>query len=401
MQVSPNRRSNPGRRPRRNNEYATNHIYSFASTATASTATASTATATTTPAAFISPRGSSHPNSVFKLAPKLVIRAARPYIAKMRQELSFQKDDYFFVIDQRTGYYEVINPVQKLRGLVPIDYFEELKSSDQVTNLNYYPISPAATPESLDYEDLDPPEVHQTLDDQLEDFIDESVNLKESFYENVCFVDVPDVQVSILKKKWVFTILLRFYDGTLQTLFRSYDEFFNLQLLILLNFPTEAGYDHQPRIIPFLPIPEPLDENEILKRKNYLSLYLNQLLFSCPKHLIDSDKLETFFAPRQEDISTTSPLVFDSSAVLLDLIDNLKIVDKTVKIRLTLGRDIQEFQVSSTITYNQLRREIEEILELSIEDVLFKDEAAQIIVIYGDKDLGMLLKMEKVSIYVS
>ncbi|KAJ3074775.1 bud emergence protein 1, partial [Quaeritorhiza haematococci] len=73
------------------------------------------------------PRGSSHPASVFNLPPKKVVRAVADYTAQYAQELSFKKGDFFYVInDDNYTYYEVINPIARVRGLVPISLFEGL-----------------------------------------------------------------------------------------------------------------------------------------------------------------------------------------------------------------------------------------------------------------------------------
>ena len=411
--TSPSTSPSAGRRRARG--YPTTPVYSFASTAT---------TTDRIQPSLINARGSSHPDSVFQLSPKLVIKAFKPYLAKFKFELSFQQDDYFFVIDQRAEYYEVINPVQKLRGLVPIDYFEEIRSTpqeyDHVPSLNYHPISPAMTPESIEYPNLVPPDfprhyspaLVKTLKrktntiPRLTTTLDQDkalnlINTPTTFFDNICFVDVPDVQVSSSQKKWMYTILLRFLDGTQRILYRSYDEFFNLQLTILLHFPIEAGYDLSPRQIPFLPAPQLLDADQITKRKQYLGYYLDALLFTCPEAVVNSDKMKSFFTVRDEDLQTSVPLAFDSSAALLDLIDNFKVIDKSVTIRLTLGHDIQEFDVSSTISYTVLREIIQDKLAFTIEDLLFKDEADQMIVVFGERDLQMLLKLDLISLWVS
>jgi hypothetical protein len=44
-------------------------------------------------------RGSSHPNAIFNLPPKKIIKAIRNYKAEYPGELSFEKDDFFYVIE--------------------------------------------------------------------------------------------------------------------------------------------------------------------------------------------------------------------------------------------------------------------------------------------------------------
>jgi len=64
-------------------------------------------------------------SEVYRQPPKKVIRAITDYTAKYSMELSFSEGDFFYVItDSKMGYFEVINPVQQIRGVVPADCFE-------------------------------------------------------------------------------------------------------------------------------------------------------------------------------------------------------------------------------------------------------------------------------------
>jgi hypothetical protein len=74
-------------------------------------------------------RGSSHPNAIFNLPPKKIIKATMPYQAQGPGELSFAKDDFFYVIDDRpdSKTYEVINPLQKTRGIVHYHCFKSIE----------------------------------------------------------------------------------------------------------------------------------------------------------------------------------------------------------------------------------------------------------------------------------
>lgn len=59
--------------------------------------------------------------------PKKVIRALQTYKAKAPQELSFEKGDFFHVVeDVNAGqWYQAHNPATGARGLVPAAMFEE------------------------------------------------------------------------------------------------------------------------------------------------------------------------------------------------------------------------------------------------------------------------------------
>ncbi|KAJ3269608.1 bud emergence protein 1 [Terramyces sp. JEL0728] len=76
----------------------------------------------------IQPRGSSNPKQIFNLPPKKIIKASKAFQATKTGELSFQKGDFFYVIQERPELevYEVTNPILKLRGLVPMSHFQNV-----------------------------------------------------------------------------------------------------------------------------------------------------------------------------------------------------------------------------------------------------------------------------------
>ncbi|KAJ3009954.1 bud emergence protein 1 [Thoreauomyces humboldtii] len=72
-------------------------------------------------------RASSHSSEIFNQPPKMVIRAIRDYKAQFINELEFRRGDFFFVIHALDDfYYEVMDPVKRVRGLVPRSHFDTL-----------------------------------------------------------------------------------------------------------------------------------------------------------------------------------------------------------------------------------------------------------------------------------
>ncbi|KAJ3151884.1 bud emergence protein 1 [Geranomyces michiganensis] len=64
---------------------------------------------------------------MFNQPPKKVIRATRDYKAQFVNELEFCRGEFFYVItDLDDFYYEVMNPIARVRGLVPRSHFESL-----------------------------------------------------------------------------------------------------------------------------------------------------------------------------------------------------------------------------------------------------------------------------------
>ncbi|KAJ1894092.1 bud emergence protein 1, partial [Kickxella alabastrina] len=72
--------------------------------------------------------------------PKRVIRARQDYIARETAELTFKKDDFFYVLStphEEDRWYEVTNPLSGERGLVPAFCFEVMETrQDRLNRIN-------------------------------------------------------------------------------------------------------------------------------------------------------------------------------------------------------------------------------------------------------------------------
>ncbi|KAJ2345978.1 bud emergence protein 1, partial [Coemansia sp. RSA 2618] len=82
-------------------------------------------------------------------APKRVIRAVRNYVAIETAELTFKKDDFFYVLStphETDRWYEVSNPLSGERGLVPASCFEIMESrQDRINRINRSASNASAT----------------------------------------------------------------------------------------------------------------------------------------------------------------------------------------------------------------------------------------------------------------
>ena len=64
-------------------------------------------------------------------APKSIVRAVYPYTAQHNDELSFKKNDFFYVNEEpMKNWYIASNPLTGVRGLVPKPYFEVIQRQD-------------------------------------------------------------------------------------------------------------------------------------------------------------------------------------------------------------------------------------------------------------------------------
>ncbi|KAJ2786394.1 bud emergence protein 1 [Coemansia interrupta] len=88
----------------------------------------------------------------FQQAPKRVIRARQDYIARETAELTFKKDDFFYVLStphENDQWYEVTNPLTGKRGLVPAAFFEIMESrQDRLNRINRSSSNASTTDES-------------------------------------------------------------------------------------------------------------------------------------------------------------------------------------------------------------------------------------------------------------
>ncbi|KAJ2616947.1 bud emergence protein 1 [Coemansia sp. RSA 1365] len=73
-------------------------------------------------------------------APKRVVRAVRNYVARESTELTFKKDDFFYVFStphDSDEWYDVTNPLTGERGLAPSSFFEVMESrQDRINRIN-------------------------------------------------------------------------------------------------------------------------------------------------------------------------------------------------------------------------------------------------------------------------
>jgi hypothetical protein len=215
---------------------------------------------------------------------------------------------------------------------------------------------------------------------------------------SVAETDVPKCELR--GDQWIFTIQLMLTDSRTTVLFRTYDDIWALHIGILHHFPDESGYENQPRIVPFLPQPRKLVAEEAQNTRHILVFYL-ATIFSLPPTILDSPHLAKFFTPRQNagDLMTAIPLVFDASDALLDLIDDMQ--DHMVRITLHLDdRNNVVFNESSEITYTGLMRVVQARARHRVREILYKDEASTLILLYDDADLRLLFQLEEVTLFV-
>eukprot|EP00835_Amoeboradix_gromovi_P006001 NODE_635_length_5742_cov_0.308701.p1 type:complete len:472 gc:universal NODE_635_length_5742_cov_0.308701:1745-330(-) len=140
--------------------------------------------------------------------------------------------------------------------------------------------------------------------------MDESSPIKEEDYDeeqndeldNLGYILEATVSSYILNisSKYEFVVHCTRETGEC-TMFREYEDFFNLHLNLLQGFPEAAGRNNKKRIIPFLAGPvETLTKEVTERRVGDLDVYIRELL-ALPLEISYSEQVRAFFKLRPSD----------------------------------------------------------------------------------------------------
>jgi hypothetical protein len=193
------------------------------------------------PNAKIQPRTSSH-SQIWSLPPKRIVKAIVDYTARNAHELSFETGDFFYVINEPSDkQFEVINPVLRIRGIVPQNRFEK--------------------------------DAKPVVKDVLK-----SIHVHNA-EQNEAGV-------------WIFTVEFKYESHSL-IIKRSPDDFSILHIGLLNHFPAESGRANQSRIIPFLRKVTCQTKQDSIILKKVLHNYLNEFL-DLPEDIFTSSQFMRF-----------------------------------------------------------------------------------------------------------
>ncbi|KAH9273991.1 hypothetical protein BASA83_003626 [Batrachochytrium salamandrivorans] len=340
-------------------------------------------------------RGSSHPASIFNMPPKKVVRASAAYTARFAGELSFTKGDFFYVINERPDglNYEVINPIQRIRGIVPTSHFASLDKVQQEANArNPDYVGANGGPGDRSYQD------DQFTNDDYRDSYRQSQNQYDQhssdsgnqYYDNhnngpengksppLSNIPLFGSDIGWWIPSWAFECL-RQGQATI------------VGVVSLLNhFPSESGRQNQPRTIPFLPAPtRTLTPEQAQARRHHLNSYMQELI-KLPTHIMNAPSVKRFLMVRTGDLDTPMNIRFDVSETLLDLLTDYQ-EDADLRIKLILGEEIICWKEPDYVSFEELMFHAEERLEFQFQALMYKDECEQLIPMRSDVDLGLLI----------
>ncbi|KAI8049076.1 hypothetical protein BDF22DRAFT_701102 [Syncephalis plumigaleata] len=108
---------------------------------------------------------------------------------------------------------------------------------------------------------------------------------------------------SYITQEMQFWFLIRLFmrDGSQRTVYRVYEDFYAFQIALLDSFPEEAGRTGRRRILPYMPAPiSVVDENVTAERCGFLDTYIKELC-EVPEYIRNSQLVRKFFGLEEDD----------------------------------------------------------------------------------------------------
>jgi len=338
---------------------------------------------------------------LFKIPPKKVIKTNQDYKAQYSQEISFKKGDFFYVIDEDDLYYSIINPAEKISGLVPKIFCDaldkSLKRKTQYADYSYNSLNRGKyraeynNNQRGEYDSYGNKYTIDSRDVPREEVFSAKV-VSCGPVENDRFLITIEVSKPAKNKK----IVLK----------RLYDDFFAMQSILLKLFPKEAGrVERYERIIPFVP-PAPNKVMTNFNNKNHMEKYRTELdyyirgMSKMPYRIQNSFPVRRFFLLRSSDTESELSLncydtsdSYDDGEDFLDLLSDYE--DVYLPLKIIFDRRPYRLEISDKISFDRLWTKIEDFLDLDIEDIYFKDEEGYEIPLLNDIDLANFIKTRR------
>ncbi|KAI9146034.1 Phox homologous domain-containing protein, partial [Paraphysoderma sedebokerense] len=200
--------------------------------------------------------------------------------AERKDELTAKVGDPIIVVARSNEEWFLAKPIGRLGGpgLIPVSY---VQIRDPTTGLVVNDIEEAIKKHNIPH-------------------IEEWKKMNQQYTENIIPLAVPSYERRD-SFKYLFVVHATRSDHSRQILYRTYDEFYDLQLTLLSQFPKESGRTGEPRIIPFMPgLVEDVTEAVTAQRRIDLDAYLKDLI-KLPSHIAESTPVLDFFRIRTGD----------------------------------------------------------------------------------------------------
>ncbi|KAI9033652.1 hypothetical protein CLU79DRAFT_830026 [Phycomyces nitens] len=183
-----------------------------------------------------------------------------------------------------------------------------------------------------------------------------------------------------------FVVYTRLSNDTHRILYRLYEDFYDFQINLLNDYPVEAGKANRDRILPYMPGPLAVIDQEITaERQRDLNTYCKDLL-SLPRYLSEGDLVQVqLFGIHEGDIETdhdprTDPATLAQPQPQPQPLQPLQPLQPTpgayhdtVKIKIVHKDDIFAIKVPADTTLDVLRDKIHDRLGFNVQ-LNYKDE---------------------------
>ncbi|OLL26431.1 Protein scd2/ral3 [Neolecta irregularis DAH-3] len=105
--------------------------------------------------------------------------------------------------------------------------------------------------------------------------------------------------------RYWFMVRAEMEDGRHRNLCRYYEDFYDLQIALLEEFPVEAGRTGTQRVLPYMPGPVTFVNDQITsQRRQDLDFYVREIC-SLPEYISHGRLICNFFSPREGDVEST------------------------------------------------------------------------------------------------
>ncbi|KAL0086271.1 hypothetical protein J3Q64DRAFT_1809297 [Phycomyces blakesleeanus] len=181
-----------------------------------------------------------------------------------------------------------------------------------------------------------------------------------------------------------FVVYTRLSNNTHRILYRLYEDFYDFQINLLNDYPVEAGKAKRERILPYMPGPLAVIDQEITaERQRDLNTYCKDLL-GLPRYISEGDLVQVqLFGIHEGDIETdhdprSDPAMFTQqpqqsvSQPMPGAIVGGAYYD-TIKIKIVHKDDIFAIKVPANTTLDVLRDRIHDRLGFNVQ-LNYKDE---------------------------
>jgi len=315
-------------------------------------------------------------DQLFKLLPKKIIKALDNYTAHCKNEISYQKGDFFFVISENESYYFVTNPLTRSSGYVSKFSFKQVDNfaRNSVVNKRLSPITEKRE-NNLILKEPNP----------LTDRIMTACITKEVISRN----SQTKLPIEISK-----------IDGSVAVIYRSYNEICELQNSLLECFPEDSGSNTKARILPFLPSYDAIINYPNKTPRQILSNYL-QLLTQLPNYIQFSYPFEHFFSTRKDDILSSIHIV--NHLNFFDCEEQKKSDDQMIKVKIiaelknSTEKEVNILRISSNTKYFDLFDNLEARFNTTFTNIYYQNETNKKVKVFGDHDLKLFFNSNNLS----